>query len=452
MDLGTLAECAQGQFLGSEAEKKIAAKAITTDSRDVREGSVFACIKGERSDGHDYAAAAQASGAVAVICERRPEGCTIPCILVESTLVALQKAARGILDISGVKVIGIGGSVGKTSTKEMIASVISQKYNIIKTSANHNNELGLPLTVFEITDETQAAVLEMGIDDFGQMHVLAEIAQPDICVLTNIGDCHLENLGDRDGVLKAKSEMFDFLKEDGKILLCGDDERLFALKEVHGVRPVFYGIGEQNDVRAANIVSKGIEGSSFRIYHEERSFETEISTPGLHYVTNACAGAAAGFALGLTEEEIARGLAAYTTISGRFNIIKTERYTLIDDCYNANPMSMKASLSSLAKASGRKVALLGDMGELGENERELHAEVGRAAAESGIDALYCCGELSKYMAEGAAEAGLLDVAHFKTREELLEKIGTLLRAGDTILVKASHFMGFDKVLETLKKQ
>lgn len=449
MDLGTLAECAQGQFLGSEAEKKIPAKAITTDSRDVREGSVFACIKGERSDGHDYAAVAQASGAVAVICEKRPEGVTVPVILVDSTLKALQKAARGILDISGVKVIGIGGSVGKTSTKEMIASVVSQKYNIIKTSANHNNELGLPLTVFEITDETQVAVLEMGIDDFGQMHTLAEIAQPDVCVLTNIGDCHLENLGDRDGVLRAKSEMFDFLKKDGKVLLCGDDERLFSLKEVHGVKPVFYGIGEINDVRADDIVTNGIEGSAFKIYHDGRCFNANVSVPGMHYVVNACAGAAAGIAMGLSEKEIEAGLAAYTTISGRFNIIKTSRYTLIDDCYNANPMSMKASLSSLAKASGRKVALLGDMGELGENEKELHAEVGAYAAECGIDALYCCGELSKYMAEGAAEAGLFDVAYFKDREELLGKIGLLLKAGDTILVKASHFMGFEKVVEML---
>lgn len=304
--------------------------------------------------------------------------------------------------------------------------------------------------MFDITDDTEAAVLEMGIDDFGQMHTLASIARPDICVLTNIGDCHLENLGDRDGVLRAKSEMFDFLESDGHIIVCGDDERLFGIKETHGVKPLYYGIGENCDVRAENIEKLGLTSTGFTVVYKERRFNVTLNAPGVHSVRNALAGAAAGIVMGLSDEEIKAGLEAYTTIAGRFNIINTERYTVIDDCYNANPMSMKASLDSLGNASGRKVAVLGDMGELGENEKELHLETGRAAAEAGIDALICCGELSKYMAEGAAEAGLFDVAHFENRDEMIEKLPMLLRSGDTVLVKASHFMGFEKALEALK--
>ena len=317
-----------------------------------------------------------------------------PYILVKSSLIAVKDIAEFYLKQLQIPVVGITGSVGKTSTKEVIASVLAQKYNTLKTQGNFNNELGLPLTIFRLRDEHEMAVLEMGISDFGEMHRLAKIARPNTCVITNIGLCHLEFLKSRDGILKAKTEIFDYLQSDDHIILNGDDDKLVTVQETKGIKPVFFGVENHQGIWADEIKPEGLKGISCCIHAGEESFSVLIPVPGKHSVYNALAATAVGLTYGLTIEEIRKGIESLQSVSGRFHIIEAPNYTVIDDCYNANPISMKASLDVLTDALGRKVAILGDMGELGADERKMHKEVGKHAAEKEIDVLLCVGELS----------------------------------------------------------
>ena len=392
-------------------------------------------------------------GALCVISEQELEAPSGAYIQVDSSLQAIKDIAEFYRKQLDIKVVGITGSVGKTSTKEMIASVLSEKYRVLKTLGNFNNELGLPLTVFRLREEDEIAVLEMGISHFGEMHRLSKIARPDICVITNIGQCHLEFLGDRDGVLKAKTEIFDYLAPAGTIVLNGDDDKLATLQEVKGIQPVFFGIDSDRMISATQIHSLGLKGIACRICTGQGDFDVTIPIPGYHMVYNALAGTAVGLSLGMTTEEIKRGIEKLESLSGRFHIIETDNYTVVDDCYNANPVSMKASLKVLGDALGRKVAILGDMGELGENEQQLHEEVGVAAGQQGIQLLICVGALSEGMAKAAKETNpQMEVIHKHTLEEAIDSLQQCLKQGDTILVKASHFMHFEKIVEVLTKQ
>lgn len=332
----------------------------------------------------------------------------------------------------------------------MIASVLGVKFNTLKTAGNFNNEIGLPLTVFNIRENHEAAVLEMGISDFGEMHRLSKIARPDICVMTNIGLCHLEFLGDRDGVLRAKSEIFDFAAEGAKAIVNGDDDKLRTLKSRPDLDVTLFGMDSSNDVYAKNVENLGLDGLKCDISTPAGEFSAHIHIPGMHMVYNALAGTCVGLACGLTLEEIKAGIENAKTISGRNNIIHTANYTVMDDCYNANPVSMKASLDVLATALGRKVAILGDMGELGADELALHYTVGEHAAKKNIDLLLCVGTLSAEIVKGArAKNPDMNALLFQTKEELLEKLPELLIKGDSILVKASHFMQFEKIVKAL---
>ena len=271
-------------------------------------------------------------------------------------------------------------------------------------------------------------------------------------MITNIGTCHLENLGDRDGVLKAKTEIFKCMNPEGHIVLNGDDDKLASVSEYNGIKPVFFGLDENRDVYADHIESKGLKGVACRIHLGEAVFDVLVPTPGIHMVYNALAAAAVGRIYGLTTEEIKKGIESLETIRGRFKMIETDKFLVVDDCYNANPMSMKASLDVLHDGEGRRVAILGDMGELGENEIALHEEVGTHAAQCGIDACICVGELSAHMAEAARKADPdFEVIYEESREALLEHLKDLVQKGDTILVKASHFMKFEEVVEALEK-
>ena len=393
-----------------------------------------------------------AAGALATLSERVLEQADFPYIVVESSLQAVKDIAEFYLKQLEIPVVGITGSVGKTSTKEVIASVLSQKYRTLKTQGNFNNELGLPLTVFRLRDEDEMAVLEMGISDFGEMTRLARIARPDTCVITNIGTCHLENLGDRDGVLKAKTEIFKFLRPDGHIVLNGDDDKLSTVKEQEGIAPVFFGMSQGCQVYGDEIVSRGLKGMTCTIHMGEDSFKVDIPMPGRHMVYNALAAAAVGRIYGLTDEQIKAGIESLEPISGRFRMIDTEKFLIVDDCYNANPMSMKASLDVLQDGSGRRVAVLGDMGELGTDEVQLHESVGEHAGKCDIDVLICTGKLCKSMAEKAIQTNPdLKVIYEPDRESLLEHLEGYVQQGDTILVKASHFMKFEEVVEKLQK-
>lgn len=433
------------------ANKEITA--ITTDSRTVESGCLFVPIKGERVDGHKFIPAVMEAGALASLSEEELPGVTYPYILVKSSLQAIKDIAEFYLMQLNIPVVGITGSVGKTSTKEMIASVLKERYNTLKTQGNFNNELGLPLTVFRLRDEHEIAVLEMGINHFGEMSRLAKVARPDTCVITNIGQCHLEFLIDRDGVLKAKTEVFDYLKAEGHAILNGDDDKLITVSEVQGKAPIFFGLDPKHNFYADEIKNCGLKGTKCRIHTPSGSFEVLIPIPGRHMVYNALAGTAVGHIYGLTAKEIKDGIESLQPLSGRFHIIETGDLTVIDDCYNANPVSMKSSLGILVDGLGRKIAILGDMGELGEHEASMHYEVGAYAGTLDIDGVICAGPLCRHLVNGIRSVNQdMYVEHFSTLAELLTALPHLIQKNDTLLVKASHYMHFEKIVENLQNR
>lgn len=458
MTLENIEKACGGRYIGTEAEKKTEVLGVVIDSRQVESGYLFVAIPGEKVDGHKFIPDVFAKGAAAVLSEQQLEDPAGPYILVESTTKALRDLAEYYRKSLDIKVVGITGSVGKTSTKEMIASVLSEKYRVLKTEGNYNNEIGLPLTIFKIRAEHEVAVLEMGISEFGEMHRLATMANPDICVITNIGLCHLENLKTRDGILKAKTESFAHLKKDGIAILNGDDDKLSTVRQVGDKEPVFYGMEEKMEYRedakksvyATGVENLGLYGMQARIHTPEGEWDVRIPIPGEHNVYNALAATAVGLSLGLSLDQISSGILKAKTIGGRTNLLNTGSMTVIDDCYNANPVSMKASIDVLATAEGRKIAVLGDMGELGENEKKLHYEVGEYLAKKEIDVLFCAGELSEEIAKAAQkESKTCEVYYFKTRDALLEQLLPFLKKGDTVLVKASHFMEYPKIVKAL---
>lgn len=457
MTLGNIAKACGGTYVGSEAERSIEIKGAVTDSRQVEEGYLFIPIKGARVDGHDFIPQVIGQGAAAVLSEKELPDCPKPYILVKSSEQALKDIAEFYREQLTIPIVGITGSVGKTSTKEMIASVLSRKFRVLKTAGNFNNEIGLPLTLLRIREEHEAAVVEMGISDFGEMHRLAKMAKPDICVMTNIGICHLENLKTRDGILKAKSEIFDFLKPDAHIVLNGADDKLSTIGAVRDIAPVFYAMEGENekenvDITASGIQNLGLKGMTTEIHTSKGSFAVHIPIPGRHNIYNAMAAAGVGLALGMALDEIKAGIETVETIGGRTNLLDVDGMVVIDDCYNANPVSMQASIDVLKNGLGRKIAVLGDMGELGEKEKQLHYEVGQYVSESQIDTLFCAGTLSEEMAKGAKSTGSCQVFYFPTRDEMLPELLNYLKAGDTVLVKASHFMDYPKVVEAMKNR
>lgn len=461
MTIGNIAKACGGKLCGrKDALADREASCVVIDSRKVEEGGIFIATKGERVDGHDFIAQAAEKGALGVVCEKEPEGCNVPYILVEDSFVALKQIAEFYRKQLTIPVVGITGSVGKTSTKEMIAGVLSEGFRVLKTEGNFNNEVGLPLTLLRIRQEHEAAVVEMGISDFGEMHRLSKMAKPDICVMTNIGQCHLENLGTREGILKAKSEIFDFMNPEGHIFVNGDDDMLVTVKAKGSHAPVHFGMDASNEVFASDVMNRGLLGSQAVVHMGTEVFPVEIPLPGAHMVYNALAAAAVGKCLGLTRAQIQQGIATVEAVGGRSHVIALPAYTVIDDCYNANPVSMKAAIDLLTMALGRKVAVLGDMFELGEKECELHKEVGAYAAEKGIDVIICTGALSKHMYDGACGTGRdalmaaekKEIYYFETRDEMLAKLQGIVKAGDSILVKASHGMHFEKVVAFLEEE
>lgn len=454
MTLSNIAMVCGGIYHGPEDRKEVCVSSISTDSRYIKPGALFAAIPGERVDGHDFIPSAFGKGAICCISERILENPAGVYIQVESTLEAMKKLGAFYRMQINIPVVGITGSVGKTSTKEMIASVLSQKFCILKTNGNFNNELGLPLTVFRIREEHQIAILEMGISNFDEMHRLSEIAKPDVAVITNIGPCHLENLGDRTGVLKAKTEIFDFLAKNGSVILNGDDDKLATIQHVHGKPVIYFGLGSKNAVYADHIENKGLKGVSCTIYTGNASFDVDIPIPGIHMVYNALAAAAVGSIFGMEPKQIKMGIEAFKPAANREHIIERNGYFIIDDCYNANPASMKAAIDVLKGSVGRTVAILGDMGELGVNERKLHEEVGAYCVKAGIDVLACAGSRSRSMAAAAAEearihGSVIQISSFSEKSCLLAVLPRLVQKGDTILVKASRFMGFEDIVNAL---
>lgn len=447
--LEQILECCGGQYFGRKEDLTKEVTGVVTDSRKILPGNLFVPLKGEKTDGHKYIPQVLSAGALASLSENILSENPGNYILVESALEAMQRIAAFYRNDLGLKVVGITGSVGKTSTKEMIASVLKERFHVHKTAGNFNNHIGLPLTIFGLEKDHEVGVLEMGISDFGEMHVLSAMANPDICVITNIGLCHLENLKTRDGILKAKTECFQHMRENGRVILNGLDDKLITIKEAEGVPPVFYG-REGDAAFATDVTDLGLMGIRIHLHLYGEVREVTIPIPGEHNIYNALAAACVGHELGMNIDEICRGIRNVETIGGRSNLIQVKGMTLIDDCYNANPVSMKASIDVLSKAAGRKIAVLGDMGELGKEEKALHAQVGAYLSEKNIDMLFCAGELSAEIAREAKENPRCAVAHFSSKEDLIPALLKEVKEGDTILVKASHFMEYPKIIEALK--
>ena len=418
---------------------------VVIDSRAVSAGDFFVAYKGERVDGHDYISAAFDKGAVCCLAQRVPEGETRPLILVPDVQAALEQICAEYRRDLRLPVIGITGSVGKTSAKEMISAVLSQRLNVLKTDKNLNNQIGVPMTISRIRPEHQAAVVEMGISGFGEMSVLAQIARPDMAVFTLIGHAHLEFLHDLDGVLRAKTEMLDFMADDAPVLINGDDEKLLGLQCRQ--KKISFGLGENCDVRAENITLSPTGETLCDIVYGERRIPVEIKAYGRHMIYAALEGAAVGLLMGLDDEEIVRGVASFETVGRRAAVCDTGFITLIDDSYNANPDSVKCGIDSLMKMPGRHVCILGDMLELGEGSGEMHFDVGRYAGERGAELVLTSGPLSYETCRGAGERG----RHFATREELIAALPGLIQKGDRVLVKASLGSRFDQISEALKE-
>ena len=430
--------CGEGDF-GAELGS------VVIDSRAVSAGDFFVAYKGERVDGHDYISAAFDRGAVCCLAQRVPEGETRPVILVPDVQTALEQICAEYRRDLRLPVIGITGSVGKTSAKEMISAVLSQRLNVLKTDKNLNNQIGVPMTISRIRPEHQAAVVEMGISGFGEMSVLAKIARPDMAVFTLIGHAHLEFLHDLDGVLRAKTEMLELMADDAPVLINGDDEKLRGLKCRQ--KKISFGLGENCDIRAENI-RLGESGETFcDIVYGERRIPVEIRAYGRHMIYAALEGAAVGLLMGLSDGEIVKGVASFETVGRRAAVCDTGFITLIDDSYNANPDSVKCGIDSLMKMPGRHVCILGDMLELGEGSGEMHFDVGRYAGEKGAELVLTSGPLSKETCRGAGERG----RHFATREELIAALPGLIQKGDRVLVKASLGSRFDQISEALKE-
>ena len=439
----------KGVYHGGKINLNEEVSFITTDSRSADKGCLFAAIKGEKSDGHEYIKAAFDLGALCAIGERVPDDCSSPFILVNNTIQALGDLAAFYRSQFDIPILGITGSVGKTTAKEMVSSVLSRHYNVHKTSKNLNNELGVPLTLFGITEKHEAAVVEMGISHFGEMRRLGEIVKPNMALYTMIGSAHLEFLGDFDGVLKAKTEMLEFLPDDGVVFINGDNETLNKLR----CRQMIcrYGISKDCDVKAENIRLFGTEGMDLDIVTNTRRIPVRINSYGIHLVTAALGAAAVGIHLGMSDEEIAVGIADYVPVGSRSGIIKTGKLTIIDDCYNANPTSVAAALDSLSMLNTRRVCILGDMGELGQTAETLHFETGEYAAAKHTNLVIACGELSKNTADGAKKAGCENVFYFSSKAALYDELPNLVQDGDAVLVKASHSMKFEEIVECLKR-
>ena len=414
------------------------------DSRQVQPGDMFVAYRGENVDGHRFIAKALEAGAACCLAEYLPEGVSGPVILVDDVQAALEKICAGYRRELSIPVIGITGSVGKTTAKEMISSVLEQRMNVLKTEGNLNNQIGVPMTVSRIEREHEAAVIEMGISGFGEMTALARIAQPTVAVFTVIGHAHLEFLHDLEGVFRAKTEMLAFMPEDGTVIYNGDDAMLRKLACPQ--RLVSYGLGEDCAVRAADIEQLPDGRIRCRISYNGRSIIAEIPAYGQHMVYAALEGAAVGFVMGLSDEEIERGIAAYKTVGRRGVVTDTGFVTLVDDCYNANPDSMRCAIDSLRDMPGRHVVILADMLEMGSGGEQMHYDLGRYAVDSGVSLVLCCGQLGQEIAKGAGSRGYW----FESRQALAKALPELIEEGDIVLVKASRGMHLEEISELLK--
>ena len=452
LTLGTLAQWCGGS-LKNPADAAVTVRGMRHDSRQVFPGDLFVALVGERVDGHDFVAAAAQAGAAAVMVEH-PVETSLPQLVVSDALKAYGDIAKAYRLQTGVAVVAITGSVGKTTTKEMISCVLEGRYPVAKTQGNHNNDLGLPITVMDMPADTRMAVLELGMNHFGEMTYLTSIAQPDVVVITNIGTMHIEHLGTREGILKAKLEIMQGLRDDGVAVFNGDEPLLWNIREGQH-RRLYFGIeNDRCDVVATDIVQQD-GGVSFTAKGLGKELQVFVPQEGRHTVYNALAAVAVGLLCELPEELICRQLEKFRNTGMRQHVFTKKGFTIIEDCYNAGPESMEAALSVLHdhKAEGRRIAVLGDMLELGSRSGAEHYRVGRLAAEK-TDLLFACGHNSTRTITGAVTGGMPQkkALHFADCESLANALAAAAKPGDVLLFKGSRGMKMEQALNLFLEQ
>lgn len=451
--MGTITLQQAAQWCGGSVDPKYANVAFygaCNDTRKLQPGQLFVALRGER-DGHDFIPAALGNGAAAVLCSR-----TVgdhPAIVVEDTRKALGDIAREERKRIGMKVVGVTGSVGKSTTKEMICSVLEQSFRVGKTPANHNNDIGMPMAILSMPEDTQVAVLEMGMNHFREIAYLTSIAQPDVAVITNIGTMHIEHLGSQQGILQAKLEILEGMSKGAMILLNGDDPLLWNLHRQPQINATYFSVGNLDCRFLASDVEEKQGQICFNARFDGQTVAIDLALEGLHYVVDAMSAVGVGVELGVPVDQIQSALAEFQNMAGRQEIFEAKGCTIIKDCYNAGPESMAAALAVLGNRAGRRVAVLGDMLELGVCTPAEHYRVGRIAAEK-ADMVLAYGPNGGRIISGALTGGMSAsmAKAYENREDVVSAMNRLIRPGDVILVKGSRGMRMELILDQFLKE
>lgn len=421
---------------------------VCTDTRKIQPGSLFVCLRGERFDGHSFASQAAQLGAAALLVDH-PVDADVPQLVVTDTGKALLQLAGWYRRRFRLPVVGLTGSVGKTTTKEFIALVLGAKYNTLKTQGNLNNEIGVPQMLFRLEDSHTAAVIEMGMNHFGEISRLTRAVAPTVGLITNIGVSHIENLGSRAGILQAKLEILEGMAPDAPLIVNIDNDMLRTVKL--GDRPLLtFAIDDQSaDFTATDIAEQG-STTTFTVHHSTFTQPVTIPTVGIHNVYNALAAMAVGYVTGVDSAAAASALANYVPAGMRQHLVQVGGVQVIEDCYNASPDSMRAALQTLGKLPvHRRYAVLGAMLELGDYAKEAHTQVGKMAAENGIDGVLAYGADAAYIVEAAKQAGLENARLFDTKEALAQSLAQQVQPGDGVLFKGSRGMHLEDVMHTV---
>ncbi|MBR2500597.1 MAG: UDP-N-acetylmuramoyl-tripeptide--D-alanyl-D-alanine ligase [Clostridia bacterium] len=450
LKIADIIEATHGTLLCGDEKKEITN--VLTDSRKIEDGCLFVALTGENFDGHDFLESAFNKGAIAAVVSKDVviEDKTI--IKVPNTLKALGHIAGLYREKFNIPALAITGSVGKTSTKEMCAAVLSQKFNVHKNQGNFNNEIGVPYTIFGLAESHDMLVCEMGMSGFGEIDSLSQMIKPDVSIMTNIGISHIELLGSQENIFKAKSEFVKNMKKGGTVIINGDDPILYSHKDELGDNVLTYGIkNEKADLVARNVEVRN-DGISFKMEGFGKKLDIALSVLGEHNVYNALAACCLAKVFDIDDEKVKNALKEHTPHDMRLCVIPCENFTIINDCYNAAPDSMRAALKVLSSREGRKVAVLGDMAALGEFSKEAHTIVGEEVVNNGIDVLITIGSEAKTIAKSAKDNGMVkeNIYSFETTKELIENIDNIITSGATILVKASRVMKLEEVTEYLK--
>lgn len=430
-------EITGGHFYGDEALLKESFDSVSIDTRTMLPGALYVPVKGDVFDGHRFIPQAFEKGALLTL----SEGDTAyPHIRVENAVKAFQALAHAYRCEFDIPLIGITGSAGKTTTRGMVSSVLSTTYRTHSTTGNLNNQTGVPQVLFGLMPDHQCAVVEMGTNHFGEIDALSAMSEPTVCLITNIGEAHIEFFGSRAGIFKGKMEMLAHMRPGGKIIVNGDDDYLCTVPDAFT-----FGFKSSNDLWAEDAREDDLFGASFTACWKNGRLPIPLQVPGHHMILNALSAVAVGLTLDVPPEKIQQGLADFAPISSRMAVEKLPRFTLLNDVYNANPTSMEASLQVLSRAAGRRVCILGDMLELGDQAAALHTRVVQKAQQLNIDLLIGVGPLFQKAMEPAIGHG------FRSQDELLEQLSALLQTGDTILVKGSRGMHLEKTVERIRR-